>query len=114
VSFERLNLRFLIDEQLPPGLADRLIEAGHFAEHVRSVGLGGASDIAISEHAERIGAVLITKDEDFAEAGRSGRIAVVWVRFGNVTNRALWRSLQPVLPEIVAAIEDGETLIEVT
>lgn len=107
-------MRFLIDEQLPPGLGKQLLDAGHFAEHVRDVGLGGATDVAVRAYAQRAGAVLVSKDDDFVETGRAGDIAVVWIRLGNVTNKALWRVLERVLPEIVTAIEGGETLIEVS
>lgn len=105
-------MHFLIDEQLPPGLAEKLRTAGYAADHVREIGLGGAADRDVQAAAERMGAVLVTKDEDFVVAGRSGRVAVVWVRLGNVTNRVLWRAMEPALAEIIAAIEAGETLVE--
>jgi predicted nuclease of predicted toxin-antitoxin system len=35
---------FVIDEQLSPLLARRLIESGYEAVHIREVGLGSASD----------------------------------------------------------------------
>lgn len=107
-------MRFLIDEQLPPGLVDRLRKKGHVAEHIRDIGLGGAPDARIRAHASRTGAVLITKDEDFAAAGKARKFAVLWIRLGNTTNKALWAALEPNLPEIVAAIERGERLIEIT
>ena len=107
-------MRFLIDEQLPPALADRLREHGHVVEHIRDIGLGGAPDAKIRAYASRTGAVLVTKDEDFAAAGKARKFAVLWIRLGNATNRALWAALEPNLPEIVAAIEKGERLIEIT
>ncbi|MFZ5617397.1 MAG: DUF5615 family PIN-like protein [Pseudomonadota bacterium] len=106
-------MRFLIDEQLPPALADRLRENGYVAEHIRGVNLGGAPDAKIRAYAARSGAVLTTKDEDFASPDRAEKFAVLWVRLGNTTNEALWRALEPHLPEIVAAIERGERLIEI-
>jgi hypothetical protein len=38
---------------------------------------------------------------------------VVWVRFGNTTSAVLWRSLEPLLPGILMALNSGERLIEV-
>lgn len=107
-------MRFLIDEQLPPALADRLREKGHAAEHIRDIGLGGAPDARIRARASQTGAVLITKDEDFAATGKARKFAVLWIRLGNTTNQALWAAIEPNLPEIIAAIEQGERLIEIT
>jgi predicted nuclease of predicted toxin-antitoxin system len=108
-------LRFLVDAQLPPGLAVHLAAKGHAAEHVHDVGLGGAPDRKVWNYAARHRAVLITKDADFAEIARTSRrgTAVVWVRLGNTTNRALWRTLEPLLSEIVEALQSGERLIEI-
>jgi predicted nuclease of predicted toxin-antitoxin system len=52
--------------------------------------MASASDDVIRDYAARVGAVIVTKDEDFATA-----------RVG------------AELPAIVAALERGETLIEI-
>jgi predicted nuclease of predicted toxin-antitoxin system len=73
------------------------------------------SDQVVWQHALAAHAVIITKDEDFValrQASTAGP-AVVWLRFGNSTNRALQERLLPLLPDIIAAVEAGETLIEV-
>jgi predicted nuclease of predicted toxin-antitoxin system len=44
-------------------------------------------------------------------AGRSGP-AVVWLRVGNCSNRALRIWLDPLLPAIVRQLEQGDRLIE--
>lgn len=108
-------MRFLIDAQLPPSLADRLREAGHEAEHVNRIGLGPASDRRIWTYAAVNQAIVISKDEDFADLARRSKRgpAVIWVRLGNTTSRALWRALEPVLPEIFEGLARGERLIEV-
>ncbi len=59
-------MRFLVDEQLPPALARWLGAKEHIAEHVVELGLDGASDWTIWELALRLGAVIITKNEDFS------------------------------------------------
>ena len=107
--------RFLIDAQLPPGLAVHLRECGHIVEHVNRVRLGGANDIAIWNYAKRHRAVLITKDEDFlALSGREPLgPQVVWVRIGNISNDALWRRIGPVLDEVIASLRAGERIVEV-
>ena len=60
-------MQFLIDAQLPPALADFLVAEGHEAEHVGEVGLLTADDSEIWAYAMETGAVIVTKDEDFAE-----------------------------------------------
>jgi predicted nuclease of predicted toxin-antitoxin system len=106
--------RFLIDEQLPPALAARLAELGHDAEHVLSIGLGGAKDGEIWAACTRKNAVLITKDEDFAALARQpgAACAVIWLRLGNTTSRALWSAVEPILADVLDALEAGEMLIE--
>lgn len=108
-------MRFLIDAQLPPALAERLTALGHEAEHVANAGLTGAADSEIWKHAVAVGAVVVSKDEDFANRAQDpgGTTQVVWIRLGNVTNAGLWRALEPRLDEIVGALEAGERLIEV-
>lgn len=58
-------MRFLVDAQLPPALAQWLREAGHDAQAVREVGLREAEGSDLWDHALRTDAALITKDEDF-------------------------------------------------
>jgi predicted nuclease of predicted toxin-antitoxin system len=54
-------------------------------------------------------AVILTKDADFAARRRASRNgpAVVWIRLGNTTKRALIERLLPVIPAIARAIEAG-------
>ena len=58
---------------------------------------------------------MLTKDEDFVArcVGNPAAPAVVWLRIGNCTNRALFVWLEPVLPEIQHRLNAGEKLIEV-
>ena len=108
-------IRFLIDAQLPPGLAQRLTARGYPSEHVNRLDLAVASDDAIWQYAMRTGATLITKDEDFvalSERDASGP-QVVWIRIGNISNHALWRALDPQLDEIVEALNAGERIVEI-
>ncbi len=66
-------MRFLVDNQLPPALASWLIQRGHHAEHVLHVNLAQAEDNPVWLYAQSHGAVLVSKDEDFAEWVRRGR-----------------------------------------
>ena len=44
-----------------------LTDRGHVAEHVNDIGLGDASDLALWRYAIEQDAVLVTKDQDFAD-----------------------------------------------
>lgn len=107
-------MRFLVDAQLPPALARRIEALGYDAQHVADCGLAGAPDDAIWRHAASVGAVIITKDEDFA-VRRLLQLgpAVVWLRVGNTRRRTLLARLEAELPAIVLALEQGESLVEV-
>ncbi len=109
-------MRFLVDAQLPPALAVLLREHGHEAQAVREVGLRDANDGDIWNFASQNGMILTTKDEDFAQrvlSGRGAGPAVLWLRVGNCSNRALREWLTPLLSPAVEAIERGERLVEV-
>lgn len=95
-----LAARFLVDAQLPPALVRWLSGQGYEAAHVFDHGLAGASDRLIWKRAADTGAVIITKDE-FALRRTLEDIgpAVVWLRLGNTRKAALFRWLEPLLPE---------------
>ena len=108
-------MRFLVDAQLPPALAVWLREQGHEAKAVREVGLREAGDGAIWAYALQTSAVILTKDEDFAVCSQqtSAGPAVVWLRVGNASNRALRAWLEPRLAGMVQLIGQGSRLVEV-
>ena len=109
-------MRFLVDAQLPPALARWLTAKGHHAEHVVECGLLTASDSDVWDHAVRIGATILTKDEDFANrrALSQGPPPIVWIRFGNARRTELLHRLEPLLGSVTEAIERGDTLVELT
>jgi len=54
-----------------PRAAARVVQSrGHVAEDIRAIGLGSATDAEVDEHAQRISAVLVTRDLDFADVRR--------------------------------------------
>ncbi len=108
-------MRFLIDAQLPPALTRWLSGQGHEAEHVADRGMQAASDSAIS------GLRVATRRRDRhqrrglrAAEGSDAGPAVIWIRLPNTRRRDLLVWFVTVLPDILAALERGETLIEVT
>ena len=58
-------MKFLIDNALPPRLADLLLEAGHNAVHVREYGISGAKDEEIVRRALAEDRIIVSADTDF-------------------------------------------------
>ncbi len=108
-------MRFLLDAQLSPKLVAALRKARHQAEHVFELGMTRTPDAEIWRHAESIGAVIVSKDSDFAtmRLHAQNSPAVIWLRLGNVTTGVLQKTLLAALPEIIAALANDEVLIEI-
>jgi predicted nuclease of predicted toxin-antitoxin system len=107
-------MRFLVDHQLPPALARLFVAHGHDAEHVSDVGMARSDDRLIWDRALATGAVLVSKDEDFA-LRRIHALAgpqIVWIRRGNSSRRELLRWFEPLLPAILAALEREDSIVE--
>jgi predicted nuclease of predicted toxin-antitoxin system len=107
-------LRFLVDAQLPPSLAEALRTTGNEAFHVGDFDLLAAADQRIWQEAVTRSAVLVTKDRDFSliRVTRGQGPCVLWIRTGNCGNRELIEQLIQALPAITKAIERGEPVIE--
>jgi predicted nuclease of predicted toxin-antitoxin system len=107
-------LLFLVDAQLPPSLAEALSGAGCAAVHVADTDLVTATDREVWDEAVSRSAVLVTKDRDFSllRAAKSDGPAILWIRVGNTDNRSLIAKILRSLPAITAAVERGETVIE--
>jgi predicted nuclease of predicted toxin-antitoxin system len=58
-------LKFLIDNALPPRLADLLVAAGHDAVHVRAYRMHAAKDEAILARALEEDRIIVSADSDF-------------------------------------------------
>ena len=108
-------MKFLVDANLPPGLAIWLRGYTHDAIHIREQPGLALDDRALFEFARQHGYIIVTKDEDFAGLATLADepAPVVWLRLGNATNSALQNWLGPLIPEILQRLAAGETLIEV-
>jgi len=80
-------VKWLIDEMMPPGLAEELSALGHDATSVHELGLLGASDDAVFDVAVREHRVIVTENfGDFARlvdrqrSTETAGTAVVFVR----------------------------------
>lgn len=106
----------IIDEQTPAALARWLVAKGHTAQHVADLKMQSVPDTVIWDYAVKIGAVIVTKDEDFAQRQLLGKNGppIIWIRLPNTRRQALLNWFDGILPEIVLALDRGEVLIEVT
>jgi len=88
---------------------------GHEALHVMDVGLLEAGDSRIWDYALTNGAVIITKDEDFAIRASVSQTApaIVWIRIGNCHNAKLLGWFERELPSVMAMLESGNRLVEI-
>jgi predicted nuclease of predicted toxin-antitoxin system len=109
-------MKFLVDAQLPPALARRLEELGHEAAHVADLSLAEAADHVLWSYAATTGAILISKDQDFAlmRVWDSEGPPLIWIRIGNTTRRVLLAKFDSVYASLITALENGEVLIELT
>ena len=108
-------MRFVIDANLPRRLTAWFAARGHECDHVLDLGLGQGSDSDIWRRCVSMGAIIVSKDEDFANWVRAGRPgpAVVWLRTGNGTARRLVATLTPVISAVEARLTAGDRLVEV-
>jgi predicted nuclease of predicted toxin-antitoxin system len=109
-------MRFLVGAQLPPALARWLLAQGHEAEHVGDRKMQTASDAVIWDYALASAAAIVTKDGDAAQRKvlTATGPAVVWKRLLNTRRRELLAWFETILPDVLAALERGETLVEAT
>jgi len=102
-------MRFLLDMNLPPALAEWLREEGHDAVHVGAAGLGDSSDSAIFAHAAVERRVVVTCDLDFGElvAPERRHAGVILLRLRTTRRDYLRERLRVVITQAGPAIEAG-------
>jgi predicted nuclease of predicted toxin-antitoxin system len=107
-------MRFLVDAQLPIGLARMLQQQGHDAQHVADLAMMETSDREIWAWAKQNQHIVISKDEDFVilHSADENPIALIWLRVGNTRRKQLLEWFDRLLPQIEEKLLSGETLIE--
>ena len=106
--------RFLIDAQLPSALARKLSELGYDSAHVRDLNLEAATDKTIWSTALKLKYTIVTNDDDFIKMRllKNGP-QIVWVRIGNIGRVQLLEKIEKILPQLVLALSNGESVVEV-
>ena len=107
-------MRFVVDAQLPPALAEWLCEKGHDAVAVRDIGLRDADDRTIWERTVIDHAAIVTKDEDFTliTPGSPDSPQILWVRTGNLVNRLLLARFEQAWPQVEAHLSAMARVVE--
>lgn len=108
-------MRFLLDANLPARVALEFIDAGHDCDHMELLLPRYSSDTDIARLANDMGAVLVSRDADFVQLARDGRLKVpfIWVRLGNLRTAAISSAIRARLPALIVSIESGATVLEV-
>ena len=80
-------MKLLFDENLSPKLVELVRDEYPGSTHVRDVGLRGAPDRQIWEHARDNGFAIVSKDDDFRQRSllEGAPPKVVWLQVGNAS-----------------------------
>ena len=107
-------MRFLIDENLPRGVAQVLVRLGHDVLDVASSPHRGESDLTLWQLAVSEDRLLVTRDLDFPLPGTSGRPpGVVLVRVGGLRTGDLVRLFEEAVSRVSeASLVGNVTVIE--
>ena len=107
-------MRFLLDMNLPPAIAEWLQSKGHDAVHIREIGLGRLPDREVFARAAEEGRIVVTFDLDFGEiAGLAGATGatVLLLRLRLVHQDYFRQRLQAAIVEAAEALEAGATVV---
>jgi predicted nuclease of predicted toxin-antitoxin system len=107
--------RFFVDEDLPLSLATLLRQKGHLCEHIVGLGRRGAPDQKVFELAQERGAILISRDTDFANVLQfplGSHSGIVVVRFPSETrSRVIVDSVTNMLTTVGESEFSGALII---
>jgi len=105
-------VRFLVDAQLPIGLARMLQQRGHDSLHVADLDMMETADSNI--WARQNNCVIISKDEDFVilHSADEKPVPLIWIRVGNTRRKELLAWFERLLPVIEEKLASGELLLE--
>lgn len=108
-------MRLLFDEHLAEALVGILADVFPTSLHVRSMGVGGATDREIWQLARDNGCAIVTKDGDFHRLSviLGAPPKIIWVRVGNCTTSELAGLLRARATEIRSfGLQDEESVLE--
>jgi len=100
-----------VDAQISPAITTWITNTfGVTAVALRDLGLRDAEDVEIFEAAKAQGAIIMTKDKDFADlVDRLGPPPqIIWLTSGNTSNYRLHSGLSATWEEAVDLLRSGE------
>ena len=107
-------MRFLADAGLSPPTVDFLIELGHEAIHVRTLGLQRAPDLDIVARASADSSVVLTFDLDFGDVlalGVLDKPSVIIFRLSDERPQSVNRRLSEVVSDRSRELESGALIL---
>ena len=103
-------MKFLLDENLPPSLADKLKTIGYQARHVIEIGYNSTPDFKIAAFAAASGEIILTHDTDFgtilALTGND-KPSVILFRWQSIGVMSLFQFLEKHLPQLEEELDNG-------
>ena len=95
-------MRLLFDENLSPKLVGLVQDEYPGSTHVRDVGLRGAPDRRIWEHARNNGFAIVSKDGDFRQRSllEGAPPKVIWLQVGNAGTAPIAELLREQAPQL--------------
>jgi len=107
-------MRFLADAGLSPLTVEFLVQLGHEAVHVRTLGMQRASDREVVERARADSSVVLTFDLDFGDVlalGVLDKPSVIIFRLADERSESVNQRLSAVLAERSADLESGVLIL---
>ena len=102
-------MKFLLDENQSPAIAEALVNAGHEAAHVRDIGLSSVLDTEILAHAKRNEMVIVSADTDFGDLlAQTNAKAPSVILLRRQANRRAREVAAVLLANLSAVVEDLE------
>lgn len=105
-------MKLLLDQMLPPILAEVFRDIFPGSAHVRQLGLASAGDVQVWDYAKKNGFTIVSKDSDFLHQllSQGAPPKLVWVRLKNCSAAEVSRSLLKA-SDAIAALETSDVLI---
>ena len=107
-------MRFLLDMNLPPAMAEWLRSEGHDAVHVRELGAAGWSDREIFVRAAEEARIVVTFDLDFGEIvglARATGSGVLLLRLRLARQPSLRERLRVAIGQTAEALQAGAIVL---
>jgi len=100
-------MRFLVDNNISPKVAELMVDAGHDARHLRDYGLQAAADAEVMERASAEARILISADTEFGTLlARSGAKVPSFLLIRRLAGRRAADQAAVILANLPAVAED--------